>query len=140
MALELQFLGSQHRQLDQEMANLLDQHQDAGQAVGGGAGSRSGFPPSKRIIAKSVPRPATFPSEKQLSSWVGVCSGDDESAGVKPQATDHRTAPPYAAPAQSVRHAAASPKGASSILCIAARSRAWDIIQAIGRLPIDSVD
>ena len=25
---------------------------------------------------------ATFPSEKQLSSWVGACPGDDESAGV----------------------------------------------------------
>jgi len=25
---------------------------------------------------------ATFPSEKQLSSWVGACPGDDENAGV----------------------------------------------------------
>jgi transposase len=33
-------------------------------------------------LPKSAPTPATFPSEKQLSSWVGACSCDDESAGV----------------------------------------------------------
>ena len=28
------------------------------------------------------PTAATFPSEKCLSSWVGACPGEDESAGV----------------------------------------------------------
>jgi len=35
--------------------------------------SRSGF--AQQIIAEVGPTAATFPSEKQLSSWVGVCSG-----------------------------------------------------------------
>jgi hypothetical protein len=34
------------------------------------------------MIAEVGPTAATFPSEKQLSSWVGACPGDDESAGV----------------------------------------------------------
>jgi transposase len=38
--------------------------------------------PRSRSLPKSVPRQQPYPSEKQLSSWVGVCSGDDESAGV----------------------------------------------------------
>jgi hypothetical protein len=33
-------------------------------------------------IAEVGPAAATFPSEKCLSSWVGACPGDDESAGV----------------------------------------------------------
>src|SRR6516225_1201901 len=35
-----------------------------------------------RSSPKSVPTAATFPSEKCLSSWVGACPGDEESAGV----------------------------------------------------------
>jgi transposase len=34
------------------------------------------------IIAEVGPTAATFPSAKQLSSWVGACPGNDESAGV----------------------------------------------------------
>src|SRR5213078_2877798 len=33
-------------------------------------------------IAEVGAKAATFPSAKQLSSWVGACPGDDESAGV----------------------------------------------------------
>jgi len=36
----------------------------------------------QQIIAEVGATPATFPSDKQLSSWVGACSGDEESAGV----------------------------------------------------------
>ena len=44
MALEeLQLIDEQIGQLDQEMADLLRQHQDAGRAAGGGARSGSGF-------------------------------------------------------------------------------------------------
>src|SRR5258706_456164 len=34
------------------------------------------------VSAKLGPAAATFPSEKCLSSWVGACPGDEESAGV----------------------------------------------------------
>jgi hypothetical protein len=35
-----------------------------------------------RIIAEVGPTAATFPSDKCLSSWMGACPGDNESAGV----------------------------------------------------------
>src|SRR5881394_4118764 len=81
MTLEgLQFVEQQIGQLDQEMASLLRQHQDAVErlAVVPGLGVDS----AQQIIAEVGPTAATFPSEKCLSSWVGACPGDDESAGV----------------------------------------------------------
>ena len=41
-----------------------------------------GVDSAQQIIAEVGPTAATFPSEKCLSSWVGACPGDDESAGV----------------------------------------------------------
>src|ERR1700756_3054171 len=81
MALEqLQFLEQQIGQLDQETASLLREHQDAverlAQVPGVGVDSAS------QIIAEVGPTAATFPSGKYLSSWVGACPGDQESAGV----------------------------------------------------------
>jgi transposase len=81
MALEqLQFLEQHMGQLDQEMAGLLNEHHDAvkrlAEVPGLGADSAT------QIIAEVGPTAATFPSGKQLSSWVGACPGDDESAGV----------------------------------------------------------
>ena len=81
MALEeLQFLEQQIGKLDQEMARLLNQHQDAVKRLAAvpGLGPDSAQP----IIAEVGTTAATFPTAKQLSSWVGVCSGDQESAGV----------------------------------------------------------
>src|SRR6202163_3561093 len=81
MALEqLQFLEQQIGQLDQEMAGLLDQHQEAVLRLAEVPGL--GVDSAQQIIAEVGPTAETFPSAKQLSSWVGVCSGDDESAGV----------------------------------------------------------
>src|SRR4029077_10186742 len=81
MALEqLQFLEQQIGQLDQEMASLLNQHQDAVQRLAEVPGL--GVDSATQIIAEVGPTAATFPSAKQLSSWVGACPGDDESAGV----------------------------------------------------------
>jgi transposase len=37
---------------------------------------------AQQIIAEVGPTAATFPSEKCLSSWMGACPGDDESAAV----------------------------------------------------------
>ena len=81
MALEqLQFLEQQISQLDQEMANLLSHHQDAVKRLAEVPGL--GVDSAQQIIAEVGPTAVTFPSAKQRSSWVGVCSGDDESAGV----------------------------------------------------------
>jgi transposase len=81
MALEqLQFLEQQMSQLDQEMASLLSQHQDAVERLAEVPGLC--VDSAQQIIAEVGPTAATFPSEKQLSSWVGACPGDEESAGV----------------------------------------------------------
>jgi transposase len=74
------FLEQQISLLDQEMANLLSHHQDAVKRLAEVPGL--GVDSAQQIIAEVGPTAVTFPSEKQLSSWVGVCSGDDESAGV----------------------------------------------------------
>ncbi len=81
MALEqLQFLEQQIGQLDQEMASLLNQHQDAVERLVEVPGL--GVDSVQQIIAEVGPTAATFPSGKCLSSWVGACPGDEESAGV----------------------------------------------------------
>jgi transposase len=81
MALEqLQFLEQQIGQLDQEMVSLLSQHQDAVERLAEVPGL--GVDSAQQIIAEVGPTAATFTSEKCLSSWVGACPGDDESAGV----------------------------------------------------------
>jgi transposase len=81
MALEqLQFLEQQIGQLDQELATLLHPHQDAVQRLAEVPGL--GVDSAQQIIAEVGPTAATFPWAKQLSSWVGACPGDEESAGV----------------------------------------------------------
>jgi transposase len=77
---QLQFLEQQIGQLDQEMANLLHQHQDAVKRLAEVPGL--GVDSAQQIIAEVGATAATFPSAKCLSSWVGACPGDDESAGV----------------------------------------------------------
>src|SRR5438132_3251621 len=81
MALEeLRLIEEQIGQLDQEMASLLSQHQDAVQRLAEVPGL--GVDSAQQIIAEVGPTAARFPSAKQLSSWVGACPGDHESAGV----------------------------------------------------------
>jgi transposase len=81
MALEeLRLIEEQIGELDKEMASLLSQHQDAVQRLAEVPGL--GVDSAQQIIAEVGATAATFPSEKCLSSWVGACPGDDESAGV----------------------------------------------------------
>ena len=77
---ELRLIDEQIGQLDQEMANLLSRHQDAVQRLAEVPGL--GVDSAQQIIAEVGATAATFPSAKQLSSWVGACPGDDESAGI----------------------------------------------------------
>jgi len=81
MALEeLQRIEQQIGQLDQEMASLLRQHQDAVQRVAEVPGL--GVDSAQHIIAEVGAKAATFASAKNLSSWVGACPGEEESAEV----------------------------------------------------------
>jgi len=77
---ELQFLEQQIVKLEQEMASLLSQHHEAVQRLAEVPGL--GVDSAQQIIAEVGATAATVPSDKQLSSWVGACPGDEESAGV----------------------------------------------------------
>src|SRR6266700_1667133 len=77
---ELQLIDQQVGQLDQEMATLLGQHQAAVERLAQVPGL--GVDSAQQIIAEVGATAATFPSAKQLSSWVGACPGDEEGAGV----------------------------------------------------------
>lgn len=81
MALEdLQLIEKQIGQLDHEIADLLGAHQDHIQRLAEVPGL--GVDSAQQIIAEVGVMAATFPSEGHLSSWVGACPGDNESAGV----------------------------------------------------------
>jgi transposase len=77
---ELQLIEKQISQLDQEIADLLRPYQDQVQRLAEVPGL--GVDSAQQIIAEVGPTAATFPSAGNLSSWVGACPGDDESAGV----------------------------------------------------------
>lgn len=83
---ELQLIEKQIRQLDQEMATLLSDHQEAVVRLAEVPGL--GVDSAQQIIAEVGATAATFPSAKHLSSWVGACPGDEESAEVS---TSHRS-------------------------------------------------
>ncbi len=81
MALEkLRLLEAQSAQLDCEMAHLLRAHQAAVQRLAEVPGL--GVDSAQQIIAEVGASAGTFPSPKYLASWVGVCPGEHESAGV----------------------------------------------------------
>ena len=77
---ELRLIDDQIGRLDREMASLLGEHQDAVQRLAEVPGL--GVDSAQQISAEVGPTAATFPSAKCLSSWVGACPGDDETAGV----------------------------------------------------------
>jgi len=93
----------------------------------------------RQIIAEVGPTSATFPSEKCLSSWVGACPGDDESAGVNYSHRSPKGNRSHARLLNQAANAAARTKGSIFEIVIAARSRAWDTIKPLGPSPIDSV-
>ena len=77
---ELKLLERHMDDLDKEISTLLQSHQQAVQRLAEvpGLGVDSG----QQIVAEVGVTAATFPSAKHLSSWVGSCPGDNESAGV----------------------------------------------------------
>jgi transposase len=81
MALEeLKLMDEQIDKLEQDMASLLSVHQDIVQRLAEVPGL--GVDSAQQIIAEVGPAAAAFPSAKHLASWVGVCPGEEESAGV----------------------------------------------------------
>jgi transposase len=80
MALEeLQLIETHIEQLDREALGLMQEHQDVVKRVAEVPGF--GVDSALQMIAEVGPKAAAFRSEKALSSWVGVCPGNQESAG-----------------------------------------------------------
>jgi transposase len=80
MALEeLKLMEDQIEQLDRQASELLQQHKDAVQRVAEVPGF--GVDSAIQMIAEVGPEAAAFESEKNLSSWVGACPGEEETAG-----------------------------------------------------------
>ena len=80
MALEeLKLMEKQIEQLDREALELLQQHQEAVLRVAEVPGF--GVESALQMIAEVGPEAAAFRSEKALASWVGVCPGNEQSAG-----------------------------------------------------------
>jgi transposase len=77
---ELHGIEAQIEALNLEMGGLLRRHQDAVQRLAAVPGL--GVDSAQQIIAEVGPEAAAFPAPKQLASWVGVCPGAEESAGV----------------------------------------------------------
>ena len=76
---ELQVIEMHIEQLDREAMGLLKGHEDVVQRVA----EVPGFGPDSamQMIAEVGLEAAHFQTEKNLSSWVGVCPGNEESAG-----------------------------------------------------------
>jgi transposase len=77
---ELDVIETHLRRLDEELAQLLREHQAAVERLAAVPGL--GVDSAQQIIAEVGPAAATFASAPRLASWVGVCPGHDESAGV----------------------------------------------------------
>jgi transposase len=77
---ELELIEKQMGQLDQEMADLLRPYQDQVQRLAEVPGL--GVDSAQQIMAQVGATAAAFASEANLSSWVGACPGQEETAGV----------------------------------------------------------
>lgn len=81
MALEeWERIEQQIQKLEQEMASLLGQHENAVQRLAEVPGL--GVDSAQQIIAEVGATAATFEAAKNLASWVGACPGHEESAEV----------------------------------------------------------
>jgi transposase len=80
---ELEVIEAHMQHLDEELARLLREHQQAVERLAAVPGL--GVDSAQQIIAEVGPAAATFTTAKRLASWVGACPGHEESAG-----TNHR--------------------------------------------------
>jgi len=76
---ELQMIETHIEKLDREAMGLLKDHQDSVRRVAEVPGF--GVDSALQMIAEVGPQAAAFAADKRLCSWVGVCPGDQQSAG-----------------------------------------------------------
>jgi transposase len=77
---DLELLETQMRELDHELAALLQPYDDHVARLAEVPGL--GVDAAQQIIAEVGPTAATFPAAASLASWVGACPGSEESAAV----------------------------------------------------------
>jgi transposase len=77
---ELKLLDEHIEELNRELAEALHAHPEAIQRLCEMPGIRTDA--AQQILAELGPRAAAFDSAAQLASWVGVCPGRQESAGL----------------------------------------------------------
>lgn len=106
---ELELLEKQIHQLDTEIATMLEPHKEAVQRLAEIPGL--GIHSAHQIIAEVGPTAATFPSAKQLVSWVGVCPGDEQSAEVNRSSRSPKGNPNMRRLLNQAAHAAVKAKG-----------------------------
>ena len=110
MALEeLKLMEEQIDKLEQEMASLLSAHQDVVQRLAEVPGL--GVDSAQQILAEVGPTAAAFPSAKHLASWVGVCPGEEESAGINYSHRSPKGNRPMKGLLNQASHAAVKTKG-----------------------------
>jgi transposase len=97
---ELRLIEEQIGKLDQEMADLLRPYHDQVKRLTEVPGL--GVDSAQQILAEVGASAAAFPSAKHLSSWVGACPGDNQSAGVNYSHRSPQRQPCHAANSQSV--------------------------------------
>jgi transposase len=76
----MDLLAKQIEETDQLLATCLSQYEDAVARLSAIAGL--GADSAQQMIAEIGPKAEAFPSPAQLASWIGVCPGREESAGV----------------------------------------------------------
>jgi len=76
---QITFYDEHIRMLDKELSESLRPHSDSVERLAAVPGL--GVDSAQQIIAEVGPKAATFPCAGALSSWVGTCPGEEESAG-----------------------------------------------------------
>jgi hypothetical protein len=130
---EVASIDKRIEQLNQEMANLLRPHEDQVKRLAEVPGL--GVDSAQQVSAEMGATAATFPSEKHLSSRVGACPGDEESAEVNysrrsPQVNRHMRRI-----LNQAANAAVELKAVFSRFSIAATYRVWDRIKPWNNCP-----
>ena len=133
---ELHFIEQHMAQLDQEIASLLTQHQDAVKRLSEVPGL--GVDSAQQIIAEVGATAATFPTDKNLVSWVGACPGDEESAGVSRSHRSPKGNRNMRRLLNQCASAAVKLKGGIFQLLYRRLLPVWDTSKLSGRLPISS--
>lgn len=112
----LQMSLEQLELLDRQIAALEQQAADLMRPFGGAIERLAHVPglrvrSAQQIVAEVGPSAATFPSAKAQSSWVGVCPGQQESAGANASSRSPRGNRPMRRILNQAAHAAVKLKG-----------------------------